>query len=47
MGWGCGRMGLVGFGQENEEPLALWHGRGWECGTGKGATRGKGVGPTR
>ena len=28
MGWGCGRMGLVGFGQENEEPLALWHGGG-------------------
>ena len=28
-----------------EEPL--WHGGGRECGTGKGATRGKGVGPTR
>ena len=31
--------------RQNEEPL--WHGGGRECGTGKGATRGKGVGPTR
>ena len=33
--------------RQNEEPLALWHGGGGGCGTGKGATRGKGVGPTR
>ena len=48
MGRGCGKMGgeVGGFlDRQNEEPL--WHGGGRECGTGKGATRGKGVGPTR
>ena len=32
--------GVGGFlDRQNEEPL--WHGGGRECGTGKGATRGK------
>ena len=45
-GWDWGRIwDWWVLDRQIEEPL--WHGGGRECGTGKGATRGKGVGPTR
>ena len=37
-------MGLVGFGQANEEPI--WHSEG-ECGTGYGCDLEERGGPTR
>ena len=45
-GMGLWKDGIGGvLDRQNEEPL--WHGGGGGCGTGKGAKRGKGVGPTR
>ena len=38
--WKDGNWDWWVLDRQNEEPL--WHGGGRECGTGKGATRGKG-----
>ena len=48
MGRGCGKMGggVGGFWTGKMRSHYGMEG-GRECGTGKGATRGKGVGPTR